>query len=117
MQEFWFLSLLTLKEVGERLGEEFQFSDAKYDCENVYVWFEVTVPDGLRLNVSRKQPVDEDSEADEPFRIRASGYRKVDELGNRLAACLRTTIYYGEVTYLGGDDFRYKEATRFEPSA
>ena len=92
-------------------------SDAKYDCENVYVWFEVTVPDGLRLNVSRKQPVDEDSEADEPFRIRASGYRKVDELGNRLAACLRTTIYYGEVTYLGGDDFRYKEATRFEPSA
>lgn len=115
MQRFWFFSLLTLKEVGERLGREFQFSDAKLDCENVYEWFEVTAPNNLRLNVSRKHP-DEEPEPDEPFVIMASGYRRVDELGGRLAACLRTTIYYGEVTYLGDDDFRYNEATRFEPS-
>jgi hypothetical protein len=116
MREFWFFSTLTLKEVGERLGGEFPFSDAKFDCENVYEWFEVIAPDGLRLNVSRKHP-DEEPDPTEPFRIRASNYQSVDDLGCRLAACLRTTVYHGEVTYLGGDDFRYSEATRFEPSA
>ena|SRR5579871_6649610 len=115
MNRFWFFSLLTLEEIGERLGREFQFSDARFDCENVYEWFEVTAPDGLSLNVSRKH-ADEEPEPDEPFVIIASGYRHVDDFGVRLAACLRTIVYYGEVTYLGGDDFRYNEVTRFEPS-
>jgi hypothetical protein len=116
MEEFWFFSPLTLKEVGERLGGEFRFSDAKFDCENVYEWFEVKAPDGLRLNVSRKHP-NEEPDLAEPFRVRASDYRSVDDLGGRLADCLRTTIYYGKVAYLGGDDFRYIETTRFEASA
>jgi hypothetical protein len=115
MREFWFFSPLTLREVGEHLAGEFRFSDARFDCENVYEWFEVTAPDGLRLNVSRKQPDDEPDPA-EPFRVRASGFRHADDLGCRLATCLRTAVYYGEVTYLGGDDFRFDEAARFAPS-
>jgi hypothetical protein len=113
MEEFWFISPLTLRDVGERLGGEFRFAGPAFDAENVYQWFEATAPDGLRLNVSRKHP-DEEPDPAEPFRVRASGYRDVDDLGRRLSACLRTTVYFGVVTYLGGDDFDYSETTRFE---
>ncbi len=115
METFWFILPLKIKEVGERLTGEFRFPDAECDYENVYEWFQATALDGLWLNVSRKH---RDGEPDftEPLRIMASGYPSVDNLGRRLAACLQTTIYYGEVTYLDGDDFRYSEATRYEPN-
>jgi hypothetical protein len=115
MEAFWSFLPLTIKEIGVRLTGEFRFSDRECDYENVYEWFEATAPDGLRLNVSRKH---RDGEPDfaEPLRISASDSRSVDDLGRRLAACLRTTVYYGNVEYLEGDDFRYNEATRFEPN-
>jgi hypothetical protein len=104
-----------MKEISERLTGEFRFTEAECDYENVYEWFEATAPDGLRLNVSRKH---RDGEPDfaEPLCIRASEHRSTGDLGRRLAACLLATVYYGEVEYLGGDDFRYSEVTRFEPS-
>lgn len=114
MESFWCVLPHTIKEVGYRLVEEFRLPDAECDYENVYEWFQATAPEGLWLNVSRKH---RDGEPDfvEPLRIMASGYRSVDDLGCRLATCLRTIVYYGEVEYLGGDDFRYNETTRFEP--
>src|SRR5262245_60759869 len=106
MEAFRSVLPLKIKEVGERLTGEFRCPDAEGDYENVYEWFQATAPDGLWLNVSRKH---RDGEPDfaEPLRIMASGYRSVDELGRRLAACLLTTVYYGEVEYLGGDNFRF----------
>ena len=116
MKRFWSSPRLTLEAVGERFGEEFELSDAEFDCENVYEWFEVTAANGLRLNVSRKHQGDGEPDFDEPLVIIASGYGSVSDLGYRLAACLRTTVYYGDVAYLGGDEFRYSKEARFDPS-
>jgi hypothetical protein len=115
MHEFWTVLPLTIKQVGERLTGEFGLSDPECDYENVYEWFDATAADGLRLNVSRKH---RDGEPDfaEPLRIRASGYRSVDDLGRRLAGCLRTIVYYGEVEYLGGEEFHYHAGIRFVPT-
>jgi len=115
MEAFWCYSPLTIQQAMERLQGEFRFLSAEYDYENVYEWFEVTSPDGLRLNVSRKHRDGEPDFAD-PVRISASAYQSADSLGDRLAICLGTTVYYGQVTYLGGDEFSYNEASRFEPS-
>ncbi len=116
MEAFWCFLPLTIKEVGERLGGAFQFFDVECDYENVYEWFVAKTPEGLRLNVSRKH-LDGEPDFADPLRIIASGYRSIDELGHRLAVCVLTTVYYGEVEYLDGDNFRYKETTRFEPNS
>jgi hypothetical protein len=115
MTEFWTFSALELGEAGVRLKHEFRSSDPEFDAENLYHWFDVTAPDGLRLNVSRKHGEGQ-SDVAEPLRIRASGYRSFDDRGRRLATALRTTVYYGDVEYLGGDDFRYDAVTQYEPN-
>ena len=115
MTEFWAFPAVELDVIGERLRVEFRSSDPEFDAENLYHWFDVAAPDGLRLNVSRKHRGGQSDFAD-PLRIRASGYHSPDDFGRRLAACLRCIVYYGEVEYLGGDDFRYVAAIRYEPN-
>ena len=116
MKRFWSLSRLTIEEAGERLSREFRSTDPEFDCENLYEWFEITSPDGMRLNVSRKH-VGGEPDFDEPVCISAYGGPNVNDLGRRLAVCLTSTVYYGEVSYLGGDEYRFVEETRFEPNA
>jgi hypothetical protein len=116
MLRFWSLTELTLEAVGGRLGKGLGFANAEFDCENVYEWFEVTTPDGLQLNVSRKHEGGY-PDFDEPLVIIASGYGSVSDFGCRLAAFLRATVYYGDVTHLGGDEFQYSELIRFDPPA
>lgn len=113
MQEYWFFASLTLKEVGERLADNLPLSELRFDYENVYEWFDATCTDGYLLNVSRKH-TDEAPDPSEPFRIRVDGDWGMDDLGNRLSACLRTTVHFGKIAYLGGDDFQYEEMVRFE---
>ena len=115
MTEFWAFAALELTEVGERLRNEFRVCDPKFDYENLYHWFEIAAQDGLPLNVSRKHR-DGQSDFAEPLRIRASGYQSAEDEGRRLAICLRTAIYYGDVEYLGGDDFRYVAEICYEPT-
>lgn len=118
MHEYWLNDSRSLKEISGLVAVEFG-ADFEGDSENVYEWFEgANAALDLKFNVSRKH-VEDRTEASNPVRISVSGsaYPRlgVDALGIRLATCLGASIKFGNVVYLGGDEFRFDQVRGYDP--
>jgi hypothetical protein len=72
----------------------------------------------LRLTFHERHTESRDATTN-PVRISLSGpgyiETALDSIGTRLASCLQDRVIYGDVTYLGKDDFQFTEHQSFLP--
>lgn len=114
---FWAFPRLDLEQVAEQLGAEFMLSKPDFDSENLYEWFYADSADGLSFGVYRTHCGGAPDFA-APLRVCISPLsRDTSGLGRRLATSLGTTVFFGVVAYLEGDDYSFTEQTRYEPDA
>ena len=106
---FWTCAPLGLKDVAIRLGAAFGLADPDFGAEADEEWVEGFAKDGVSFYICRQLGFTA------PLRfIIKPDLTDPTEFGRRLASCLGERVFYGEVTYLGEENFRYSEICRYE---
>lgn len=118
MREYWLYDKRALSRIAALIAEEFG-ANLSHDSENRFEWFEgESEREGLRFNISRAH-TESRTVPTNPARISLTGseYRDANmtTIGDRLARCLRAEVQFGDVSYLGGDDFRFDAHRTFLP--
>jgi len=115
----WFSSRLELPEIGEKFISVGVITEFDFDCENVYEWFVGCCQNTqFELNVSRKHCDGEGFEL-EPIHVMVmfSGDEPpdafVDEIASSICDAFKTKVYVGQIDYLDGDEFKYRESSVF----
>ena len=108
-RNFCITAPLDLKDVAARLGTTFGLVDPDFGAEDDEEWVEGFAKDGVSFYVCRQ------GGPGAPLRFIIKPYLPdATEFGCRLASCLRQRVFYGEVTYLGDEQFRYSEICRYD---
>lgn len=111
---YWCVVSVDLHEIARLLTPVFNFNLCEFDAEDLYEWFETADSLGRAWNVSRKHRGGE-SAFDDRLRIVISPVPEdEDKVGRVLAETLKSPVIFGEVTYIKGDDYAYREQKRFE---
>jgi hypothetical protein len=111
-RNFWICAPRDLKDIATRLGTAFGLTDADFSTEDDEEWVEGFAKDGVSFYVCRQGGLDA------PVRFIIKPFLPdPTEFGRRLASCLGERVFYGEVTYLGDEKFRYSEICRYEHEA
>jgi hypothetical protein len=118
MREYWLYDKRALSRIASLVADEFG-ATLSHDYENRYEWFEGdSEREGLRFNISRAHTESRTTPTN-PARISLTGpeYRDANltMIGDRLARCLRSEVFFGNVSYDGGDDFRFDAHRTFLP--
>ena len=118
MREYWLHDKRTLSRIASLVATEFG-ATLSHDSENRYEWFEGNSErEALTFNISRAHS-ESRTAPDNPARISLTGSQFLDanipNIGARLARCLRAKVLFGDVSYLGGDDFRFDVHKTFLP--
>lgn len=116
---FWFVVAKELTAIVERLQECLGLDDLKHDYEDTWEWITATnKTEELDFNISRKHDCGK-GDYKEPVRVMV---RKNDgqitdetiaELGVRMARCLETKVFYGQVRFLSGDQLEFIEQKEY----
>ena len=119
MREFWLNDKRATSRIADLIAAEFG-ATLSHDSENRYEWFEgESKRDGLRFNISRSHTESRTAPTN-TVRISVAGAEYGEAyltiIGNRLAQCLQTSVLFGEVSYEGGDTFRFDQQRTFLPS-
>lgn len=115
MKEYWTVVSLTLEDVANLLEKALGLSNLFFDSENVWMWLEAEMPDKTILNISREHDIDNGECLESNLRIMVTPLPfEVESLGKQFAKALKTRIYFGEVTYLGGDKFQFSPENSYE---
>jgi hypothetical protein len=118
MNEFWLRDGRDLVDIADVIAREFAAMFTA-DSEDRYEWFEgQSETEGLKFNISRAHTQSRSAPGN-PVRIHillsTPEFREpnFEVLGIRLARCLESDVAFGDVTYVGGDHFRFHELRVF----
>jgi len=125
----WVTAPIELETFCSRLSSESELPTFDFDAENVYEWGLTKIEKGcVEVNISRKHKNGE-SLFNEPIHVlllventSPISYDSewvtrnlVPVYGQTIANLTQQITYYGNVEYLGGDDFSYNPSRKFEP--
>lgn len=85
------------------------------DVENVVEWTEINLTDGKKMNISRKH-IDNLNNDELTILIDSNKPFKDEEIeiyGILFSEILKTKIFYGEIVYIGGDEYQYLTKKEF----
>jgi len=118
MPDYWCLSDRSLDELFALFRTQFPCEEFDHDAENVWAWIEgITSDQQLGFNITRRHHMGEPLPV-EPVAFRFTTYSAnadTKQLGSLLAKSLHTNVYVGEITYVSGDQFSYRQVECFTP--